>query len=271
MRKRWGVGEMPMEQQFKEATEIAAENTEERLDAAKRNLKEEKKQTYGPLEAINRAMAAQKTYDKETVDSIVKFAKEIMKNGGVSALTLREANRLLSLINNSTGKSPKFVTRYADQLMDMLLEHIVKEEAAKFDKLVKVKANKVSSSGVEVQGKLDIIGQAVIKAFRENMDSPVEDIRSRMEDATERMDDKDDAIREEAMAAYSGLMLALQYKEKIADNEEEYKDLKREFNEVSVKLPRKFGNMDTMPGAGNSSAEPMATQMSKACPASISR
>ena len=252
MKNRWGVGQIPAEQQFKEATEEAAQQAEERMADAEKNLGEAKEATklerdeawnalWGEADSIAKAMAAQKTYDKATVDSIVRFAKEILKNGNVSELTLREVSRLLTLVNSAAGKSPKFATRYAEQLMDMLLDHIAKDEEAKFMKLVKVKASKVNQSGVEVQGKMDLVGQAVMKAFRDNMDSPVEDIQQRIEEVSERISDNDDAVREGALAEYSGLMMALQYKENIADSIEEYKDLKKAFDEASVKLSDLIG------------------------------
>lgn len=241
MRNRWGVGAEPAEQQFQQAAEETAKEAEARVETAKKELKEEKKATYGPVEAIAKAMAAQKTYDRATVDSIVKAAKDMLKAGNVSALNRREVSRLLTLVSTSAGKSQKSVTRYADQLVEMMLNHIVAEEEAKFMKLVKVKASKVSDSGVEVQGKLDLVGQAIIKAFRDNMNSPVEDIRKRLEEVDERIDSKDDAVREEAVAAYYGLKMALQYKENIAENIEEYKDLKEEFDAAGVKLADVIG------------------------------
>ena len=254
MKNRWGVGAIPQEQQFQEATRQASEDVAQRMEDAEKTREEAKTATasesvfsgeersiLNELKTIDKAMAGQQAYDKATVDSIVKFAREILKNGKVSALTLREVTRLLSLVNNAAGKSPKFVTRYADQLMDMLLDHVVADEKAKFMKLVKVNASKVSDSGVEVQGKLDVIGQAMIKAFRENMDSDVEDIRRRLEEVSDRITDKDDAIREEAQAAYQGLMMALQYKENIKENEASYKDLKDEFDDVGTKLVQLIG------------------------------
>ena len=241
MKNRWGVGQIPAEQQFKEATEEAVQSAGERMETAKQDLKEQKKTLYGPLEVIAKAMAAQKTYDKATVDNIVRFAKDLIKNGKVSEMSRREVSRLLTLINSSTGKSPKFATRYADQLMDMLLDHIVDDEAEKFEKLIKVKAKKVNQSGVEVQGKLDKVGQAVIESVRDYMHASVDAIKDRLLEISDDLDDKDDTIRANAMAEYQGLMLALQYKENIAINIEQYNNLKREFKQVGNNLMELIG------------------------------
>ena len=236
MKNRWGVGEQQemtfsAKGEFEAATSEAREKADIRSQIAKVNRTAEKKEAESEeskARAITKAMAAQKTYDKATVDNIVRFAKEILKNGGVSDLTMREASRLLTLVNNATGKSPKFTMRYANQLMDLLLDHIVTDEEAKLMKLVNTKASTVAQSGVEKQGKLDVMGQLTMKAFRDNIRSSAEEIKHRIEDLSDRINNKDKAVRDDAFAEYQGLRLAQQYAEDIVGNIEEGKDLKQE-------------------------------------------
>ena len=162
----------------------------------------------------------------DNFDEIKSQLTEMLKNGKMSDLSTRDVSRLLTMVNNSVGKSPKFVDRYADQLMVLLLDNIVSEERDKMTKLAKVKDRTVNQSGVQKQGKLDVLGQATMKAFRENMTSDVKSIDSRLQDLSERLYDRDKAVRDEAFAEREGIMLALQYKENIAEKEEELKDLK---------------------------------------------
>ena len=96
MKHRWGVGEPILYSargEFEEATTEAAENAAARVESAAAELEEVKKETkqeedetsqlWGRANDIRKAMAAQKASDKATVDSIVKLAKEMLKNGKV--------------------------------------------------------------------------------------------------------------------------------------------------------------------------------------------
>ena len=232
MKNRWGVGDplrFSAQGEFVDATSGAVEDSDQRIIAANYHLKKDKaaaKNEASPARAIAKAMAAQKTYDKATVDNIVRFAKEILKNGRVDDLTLREVSRLLTLVNNATAKSPKFATRYADQLMDLLLDHIVDNEYDKMMKLVNVKDKTLAQSGVEKQGKLDVLGQITMKAFRDNMHSSIAEIDRRILELSDRINDPDKAVRDEAFAERQGLKLAIEYNESIVYNDEDLKDLK---------------------------------------------
>lgn len=245
-RKRWGVGEdelsFSMVDEFSEETQEDRENYEKAMRDAAAERAEARKSLKSELNPITKAMSAQKVYDKATVDGIVKFAKKILKNGRADSFTLRETNRLLTLVAGANGKSATFATRYADQLTDLLLDHIVKDEAKKFQTLVNVKDTATKESGVETLGKLDVIGQATIKAFRDNKDLSIKEIEDKLAEVDDRMDDPSDAVRSRAYAEHEGLMLARDYQTELSENIKEGNALESELD--YEKEAKKTGNID---------------------------
>ena len=249
-RRRWGVGEdepmFSMTRDFADVTDEARERYETKLAEVDKALKEEKaglrKSLKDELNPITKAMSAQKTYDKATVDGITKFAKQVLKSGKVDALTLRETNRLLSLVNGANGKSPAFATRYSDQLLDLLLDHIVKKESDDFKTLVNVKDTATNQTGVETLGKIDLRGQITMKAFRDSRNLSDKEIEDKVIDVSDRLSDPSDAVRERARAEYEGLALAQDYKAGIAENLKEAADLEDEIE--YTKEAKKTGNID---------------------------
>lgn len=210
--------------------DVKAANKErnKEMNAAAAAAQESSESFKDELEAINKAMKIQKNYDKATVDGIVKFAKKVLKEGNVDALTLREANRLLTLVAGSNGKSPAYATRYSDQLLDEVLKHVVKAEKAKFQKLVNVKDKTVAQSGVEKLGRLDVQGQTTIKAFRDYMNRPARELEERLIEISDLMNSRDAAVRKQAFAEHEGLILARDYQNTLFQNIAEIADLEEE-------------------------------------------
>ena len=262
MRRRWGAGEdkplFSMQRDFADATDEAREKLDAKLteadEAEKTAVKNLRNETMKAIREndgqsfksrllpISKAMSAQKTYDKATVDGIVKFAKEILKNGNVDSLTFRETNRLLALVASANGKSPAYATRYSEQLLDLLLDHIVKKETADFNALVNVKDKTTNQKGVEVLGEIDLRGQETMKAFRDSRKLTEEEMENRLLDISERMNDPSDAVRSHAFAEYEGVMLAQQYQNGLGENLKEADDLMRELE--YEKEAKKTGNID---------------------------
>lgn len=240
-KKRFGAGEeAPMfsaRSEFGEATDEAREVAKEKVDEAKAELDETKKEArreakQSALKAITLAMRGQKYYDKKTVDAVVKYAKEILRNGRIASLSRTEVNRLLGLVATSTGKAPAYVKRYVDQLTDTMLDIIVRDEADAFKELMNTKDTKIDSHGVEVMGKVDILGQEMLKALRDYYNRPIDEIQARLSEISDKLSSKDDAIRKRAWAEKDGLELAEQYQRMIADNKAEEKALKNELADL---------------------------------------
>lgn len=252
MKNRWGVASEDEEvrfsarKEFGESAEESKEKFDENTSAANEERKEKAKQARKSVREeigqITKAMRAQKAYDKTTIAGITKFAKEILKAGRVSELTTREVGRLLTLVNSTNGKSPASASRWATELLDYLLGHIVKDEQSAFMKIVNVKDRTVAQTGAEKQGKLDVLGQITVRAFRENMKSQLQTIQERLENLEERMESNDDAVRKAAQAEYDGLRLAMEYIEGIDANQEDEHQLQEELDQL--KEAKSTGNLD---------------------------
>ena len=84
------------------------------------------------LSKLRQAMARQREYDRTTVDAIVRLAKKTMDSGFFKGMTRTEVKRLINLINKAAGRED--ITRQADAVVDMLLNHQLNECAAMLKK-----------------------------------------------------------------------------------------------------------------------------------------
>lgn len=236
MKRRFGAGvpsvSFSMGKDFGEKMDTAREKIRGRVSAASDELKEDVKS--GEIASILSAMRGQREYDRETVSSIVNYAKDILKGGNVDTMTRTELTKLLTLIGRTTGKSPEYVDKYADQMIDTILDNIVKKEKASLDKLIKIRDKKLDNSGVEVMGRLDKLGQITVAALRGYKDSDLDRIHERLDEVSEMITSPDDAVRENAWAEHTGLELAERYHNEVKLSEEEVDDLKREIREASA-------------------------------------
>lgn len=211
-------------------------------DAARTSFDEQKKALRGDLLTTAKAMAAQKEYDQKTVDAVKKLAQALIKEQNIDTMSRREINRILGIVTTSMGKAPKTVKKYADILVDLIVDHLLRSEAQMLNDLANTKASKVNATGVEVQGKLDIHGQNTLKAYKAGLDmeaSNEEDefdeltIKGRMAALADRLSSPDDAVRSEAEDEYNGLALALEYHENIKASRAEEKSLNDEMKDAA--------------------------------------
>ena len=251
LKRRFGVGEddvrFSMAKDFADITEEGREKVSDTVDEAAAELKatrkaEEEAAANDDLKAIVRAMRGQRNYDRATLSSIIKYAKEILKGGRVDALTRTEATKLLTLVGKTDGKAPVYVKRYADQLTELLLDHIVKGEKERLMILVNIKDTRIAPTGVEVRGALEVLGQTTLKAMRDYMKRSAADIDGRLMDISDDLSNDSDPVRKKAWAERAGLLLAKDYQQSIVESENEEADLKREIADFSTsEMKNKIG------------------------------
>lgn len=247
-RKMIGVGEFYEPVMFRLSDDIEgnramagaiADDAKEMLESEKSEARKDK------LFTTVKAMSLQKQYDSKTVNAITSVAKSLLKEQGINALTRHEIARLLGMVSTSVGRTPAVVKRNADALVNMIIDHLIKEEKSSLDKLMKVKASKVNSSGVEVIGALDVRGQNTVKAFKAGMDMQLENPNDEYDETTiagrlaaleEKMTSSDDAVRAEAEDEYAGLTLAKEYQENIRNSENEERGIKNEMQDAAQAL-----------------------------------
>ena len=190
---------------------------------------------------IRTAASAQREYDRETVDVIVKLAKDILDNGSLSDMTRGEVKRLLGAINSATGR--RNISKSVNRLMDVMIANQLRMGRENIDKFLRIRGKKVDARGVEVRGKLDIEGQQIMDAVRENIGLELVDILFRMVDVEDRLSSDSETIRRNAENELVGLELAKRYVENIKDSEKEEKTLRQEKRDATEEY--KAGKMDS--------------------------
>lgn len=178
----------------------------------------------GNLTSLRKAMAVQKQFDQSTVKRVADLARILMQNGYLSGMTSGEMQRLISAVKNSVGHAA--VKESTQKIMDIMVDNQLRNGEATLRKLLTIRGSKVDARGVEVQGALDIDGQRTMEVVKKAMSLKEVDINDRISDALNRMSDPDQTIADQAALEYTGLNMALDYVQNIADSKAEEKALR---------------------------------------------
>ena len=188
----------------------------------------------GNLTKLRKIMNKQKAYDKGTVDDIVRLARMVMGSGFFKDMSAYEVKRLLAAIKKGVGVED--LTPIANNVVDMLVQHQLRESKAMLHKLMQVRGRKVDARGVEVQAGLDIDGQRMMSALKDGMSLGENGLLTRINDCENRLGSEDEVIRKNAMSEYQGLMLAKEYHDNILSGEEEEIVLRNEKRQEQEKI-----------------------------------
>lgn len=178
----------------------------------------------GNLTSLRRAMAIQKQFDQSTVKRVADLARILMQNGYLSGMSSGEMQRLISAVKNSVGHAA--VKESTQKIMDIMVDNQLRNGEATLRKLLTIRGSKVDARGVEVQGALDVDGQRTMEVVKKAMSLKEDDINDRIADALNRMSDPDQTIADQAAIEYTGLNMALDYVQNIADSKAEEKALR---------------------------------------------
>ena len=188
----------------------------------------------GNLTKLRRAMAQQRKYDRKTVDSIVRLARMLMNTGDLNNFTRGEVKKLMSMVNRAAGKED--ITKQADAVVDMMINHQLKAMEEMLNKQMKVKGSKLNQKGVEVQGALDITGQRTLAAFKDGIKIDYDTLQQRIEEAAEKMTSDNQVEADNARAEWTGYLLAERYHESILVSETEESNLRQELKQAKEDL-----------------------------------
>lgn len=216
-----------------DATRAATETLAE-LMLAMRNARKISKRRRSKMEgAVDDIAKAQARYDAEVADRVTNLATMLLRYGNLDGLSRGEVARLLAAVKNSMDGN---VMEQAEKIVDVLLNHQLKQAAAILDKQLKTKASKVNESGVREQGSLDIEGQRILEAAREGISLDYDEWVKRLGDVQDKLTSPIETQRLNAELDYQGLTLAQQYRWKIATSEQQEKSLERELREQQEKI-----------------------------------
>ena len=186
------------------------------------------------LAQLRSALAAQRSYDKDTVRIITNLANDLLQGGRLSDMTRGEIKRLLSVIKDAVGKEDLSVS--VDRLMDIMIANQLRFGKSRFEEFLKIKATKVNASGVEARGKLDVAGQQMMQYLKEGISSSMTDemLSERIATEENNLDSESEVIRGNAENKLVGYYLARLYRENIKASEAEEKDLREEIKDAKV-------------------------------------
>lgn len=170
------------------------------------------------------ASNVQAMFDRSTVKRVADLARILMQNGYLSGITSGEMQRLLSAVKNATAMHS--VADSVQKIMDIMVDNQLRNGEATLRKLLTIHGSKVDAKGVEVQGALDVDGQRTMEVVRKAMSLKEDDINDRIADAINRISDPDQTIADQAALEYTGLNMALEYVQNIADSKAEEKALR---------------------------------------------
>ena len=160
----YDAGSMSLDEQIAKGMADLAQKNKDNVQLRVRAM-----QTIGGnLQKLRQAMALQREYDRKTVDGIVRLSRLMMGSGIYTGFSPYEVSRLMGMVNRAAGRED--ITKEADKVVDLMVDHQLKELDTLFRKHLRTKASKLNSSGVEVQAGLDIAGQRMMTAMRESMD-----------------------------------------------------------------------------------------------------
>ncbi len=157
----------------------------------------------GNLQKLRQAMALQREYDRGTVDSIVRLARLMMGSGLYTGFSPYEVSRLMGMVNRAAGRED--ITKEAEKVVDMMVDHQLKELERMLSKNLRVKGSKLNSSGVEVQAGLDIEGQRMMTALKESMDMSDESFAEYASAVQDRMSSDDEVTAANATQEWQGV------------------------------------------------------------------
>jgi len=185
----------------------------------------------GNLQILRSAMARQREYDRSTVNMIVRLARMLIDSGFVGEMTPTEVKRLLAMVNNSAGRED--ISGQAEKIVELITSHQLRQCRDILNKQISIRGAKVSQSGVEVQGKLDLEGQRMVATLKEAMTLDEKSLNERLGETLERMGEGGTVGEKNAAIEYQGLLLGKQFLDDIKGSEAEEKNLKHELEVAS--------------------------------------
>ena len=222
------IGDVDLGDAVDKMRDAAVESNANNLQAKREAMKA----IGGNLSKLRQAMSRQKVYDKGTVKSVTDMAREMLQNGMLDKLSGYEAKRILSAAANVTGAEN--TARQINKLMDVMVDNQLRNAGDTFGKLLHSKGTRVNASGVEVQGKLDPDGAAIVDALKKGVQLDKEELNGRIGKALDKIGSEDKVIADQAANELAGLQLASRYVEDIKGSKAEETELRESLKEAKA-------------------------------------
>jgi hypothetical protein len=136
----YDAGDMPFDEKISKGLADLAQKNKDSVELRVRAMRA----IGGNLSNLRRAMSLQRSYDKGTVDSIVRMANMMMGSGIYTGFSPYEVKRLMGMVNRAAGRED--ITKEADNVVDMMLNHQLKELQNMLSKQLRTKATKIDNN-----------------------------------------------------------------------------------------------------------------------------
>lgn len=195
---------------------------------------------------IRKAMAAQHTYDFNTVRSLGAVADILISSGTFLPEGPGEVKRLYGIMKRGIGhaytdaagvehvaQSEKDYNAAVESLMDLFVSNQLKLSGKFLDEVMKIRGSKVNARGVEVMGDLDVEGQIMVRGMKGYMNMDVQAIHDRIEALDEIIANGNEAASMNAAAEKMGVELAGQYVAEVSDRIAQEKVMRDQLHDMS--------------------------------------
>ena len=230
---------------YSDGMDLEATVTKGKIDLALRNqgdrdLREQAIAAInGNLQQLRRAMRAQRNYDQSTAKSLTDLVRAMIGGKQLHGMSDYELSRLFVAIRDAVGRDD--YSKQVDKVMDILIKNQLSQAEEALDKLMKIRGSKVDAKGVEVQGELDLRGQAIVKEFKSALKLSNEDLDALFVNAQKYINDPSKIVAEDAQDRLEAYMLAKAYNTLIRENESKEQALR--LNIHNEELRYKAGQM----------------------------
>jgi 2-polyprenyl-3-methyl-5-hydroxy-6-metoxy-1,4-benzoquinol methylase len=184
------------------------------------------------LGGLRRAMAAQRTFDKASVQEMTDLAQALLEANMMQGTTNGEIKRILSAIKNATGRTD--ITEQVHTVLSILIDNQLRTQQRTFEHLLKTRDTRLNQQGVRTQGALDIKGQRMIKTLRNALEIDEASLESQLQDAIDKLSSTDPVVAEQAANDYEALSYAKRYLEVFKKNKADETSLRADLHQAEA-------------------------------------
>lgn len=231
----------PSEMRFRDGDDLADDFLETALRAAKRegasrDIRDAAMDALGKrVGSIAKSMRVQRRYDRETLKSVSRMARELVGSKLLDETSSAEVGKILTAVGNGlTGREG--IEKSVHRLLELVTKNQERVYKQRLDNLIKKKGYKTNAYGVKVQDGYDATGQAELETFgkyRDMSEDAIAEYRAELED---KVSHGSASEAELATARLRALDLVEYYQMKMRDSEADELAMERELETLQNEL-----------------------------------
>lgn len=183
-----------------------------------------RKYVSNKLGTISKAFTAGRILAIDAANSIISFAKAVLRTGEIDSVTGTMFSRILGKVEKAVSKTDQ--RKELEQIFDLLTGQAIATSEKALSQLLKYKVADVNQSGVSIAKNVDSATRVFVERMRDNMKEERATIEARLrelEDKLSAMGESED--KSETEAAIHGLEFALRYKDSVKASHDDIADM----------------------------------------------